>query len=366
MHCERLAAAWQSFELDFTIAEPNVCCSNLTFMVALLPERKEGVSTKIVEGLVFVFSCNTFLMYNGNVLSHQQYQVQQPVNKVNIALPRLCHQSRSKCLQWMGAGEGGAVVCRPLLHQPRHARSIYLLIAGGFLPPYQAGFYNTGTTLKVQHTEESSISIQGTFGLVVRLTQSTKLHTKLHGIGSNSLIALIILMHTSNSTPTWPPTAHHAAIQPPSMCTVIVSSTSTACCIGCLLAQGQVHSGHIKAKSSLATPLSPPPTHNFFRLWTQRLCHPLLRPPAPSPAPKVLSQSLECQVHAAQAPFWPKDKCIVVPNKPKAPLPSTSEAQTSSRPEKLSQQGQLLEKALLAAAAAVLEHAQELDESDQR
>ena len=293
MHCERLAAAWQSFELDFTIAEPNVCCSNLTFMVALLPERKEGVSTKIVEGLVFVFSCNTFLMYNGNVLSHQQYQVQQPVNKVNIALPRLCHQSRSKCLQWMGAGEGGAVVCRPLLHQPRHARSIYLLIAGGFLPPYQAGFYNTGTTLKVQHTEESSISIQGTFGLVVRLTQSTKLHTKLHGIGSNSLIALIILMHTSNSTPTWPPTAHHAAIQPPSMCTVIVSSTSTACCIGCLLAQGQVHSGHIKAKSSLATPLSPPPPHTTFSacglsgfatpssvplppLQPQKCCHSLL------------------------------------------------------------------------------------------
>lgn len=74
--------------------------------------------------------------------------------------------------------------------------------------------------------------------------------------------------------------------------------------------------------------------------------------------------------HAAQAPFWPKDNGLVVPDKPKAPLPSppksTGSAAPTSRPEKLSQQGQLLEKALLAAAAAVLEHAQELDECDQR
>ena len=61
----------------------------------------------------------------------------------------------------------------------------------------------------------------------------------------------------------------------------------------------------------------------------------------------------------------------MVPEKTKAalPLPPNStgpEAQTSRRPEKLSQQGQLLEKALLAAAAAVLEHTQELDEWDQR
>lgn len=61
----------------------------------------------------------------------------------------------------------------------------------------------------------------------------------------------------------------------------------------------------------------------------------------------------------------------MVPDKPKAPLPTPphstgAEAQTSRRPEELSQQGQLLEKALLAAAAAVLEHAEELDEWDQR
>lgn len=61
----------------------------------------------------------------------------------------------------------------------------------------------------------------------------------------------------------------------------------------------------------------------------------------------------------------------MVPDKPKAPLPASptstgAEAQTSRRPEELSQQGQLLEKALLAAAAAVLEHAEELDEWDQR
>ena len=84
-----------------------------------------------------------------------------------------------------------------------------------------------------------------------------------------------------------------------------------------------------------------------------------------------ISSLFSVQRCAAQAPFWPKDKCIVVPEKKKAPLPSPPnstgpEAQTSSRPEKLSQQGQLLEKALLAAAAAVLEHAQELDEWDQR
>ncbi|KAL3151120.1 hypothetical protein ABBQ38_012986 [Trebouxia sp. C0009 RCD-2024] len=68
-----------------------------------------------------------------------------------------------------------------------------------------------------------------------------------------------------------------------------------------------------------------------------------------------------------QAPFWPKDKCIVVPDKPKAALPlaPNPEAQTS-RPDTLSEQGQLLEKALLSAAAAILDHAQELDDWDQR
>ena len=78
----------------------------------------------------------------------------------------------------------------------------------------------------------------------------------------------------------------------------------------------------------------------------------------------------QCQRHAAQAPFWPKDKCIVVPEKPKAPLPtppnSIGPKAQIRRPENLSQQGQMLEKALLAAAAAVLEHAQELDDWDQR
>lgn len=61
----------------------------------------------------------------------------------------------------------------------------------------------------------------------------------------------------------------------------------------------------------------------------------------------------------------------MVPDKPKALLPApppspASEAHTSGRPEKLSQQGRLLEAALLVAAAAVLEHAQELDDWDQR
>lgn len=73
---------------------------------------------------------------------------------------------------------------------------------------------------------------------------------------------------------------------------------------------------------------------------------------------------------AIQAPFWPKDNCIVVPDKPKAPLPtqpgSTGSESKTARPEKLNQQGQMLEKALLAATAAVLEHAQELDDSDHR
>ena len=61
----------------------------------------------------------------------------------------------------------------------------------------------------------------------------------------------------------------------------------------------------------------------------------------------------------------------MVPDKPKAPLPApppstASQAHTSRRPDKLSHQGHLLETALLAAVAAVLDHAQELDEWDQR
>jgi len=71
----------------------------------------------------------------------------------------------------------------------------------------------------------------------------------------------------------------------------------------------------------------------------------------------------------SQAPCWPKDKCEVVPEKQKLPLPSEPENQTSKnqrRPETLSSQGAMLEKALLAAVDAILEHAQELDEMDQR
>ena len=71
-----------------------------------------------------------------------------------------------------------------------------------------------------------------------------------------------------------------------------------------------------------------------------------------------------------QAACWPKGKCEVVPDKQKLPLPAEPRSQTSKtnqrRPEKLSLQGALLEKALLAAVNALLEHAQELDEWDQR
>ena len=70
---------------------------------------------------------------------------------------------------------------------------------------------------------------------------------------------------------------------------------------------------------------------------------------------------------ALQAPFWPKDKCIVVPGKAKAALPESASLQSkTSRPEQLSQQGQVLERALLAATGALLEHAEELDHADQR
>ena len=60
----------------------------------------------------------------------------------------------------------------------------------------------------------------------------------------------------------------------------------------------------------------------------------------------------------------------MVPDKQKLPLPSEPRSHTSKthqrRPEKLTPQGALLEKALLAAVNALLEHAQELDEWDQR
>lgn len=71
-----------------------------------------------------------------------------------------------------------------------------------------------------------------------------------------------------------------------------------------------------------------------------------------------------------QAPAWPKGRCEVVPDKQKLPLPSAPKGHTSElsqkRPEKLTQTGALMEKALLAAADALLEHAQQLDEWDQR
>ena len=58
---------------------------------------------------------------------------------------------------------------------------------------------------------------------------------------------------------------------------------------------------------------------------------------------------------------------MVVPDKTRAALPLPPHPETKTgRPATLSQQGQLLEKALLNAAAAILDHAQELDEWDQR
>lgn len=71
-----------------------------------------------------------------------------------------------------------------------------------------------------------------------------------------------------------------------------------------------------------------------------------------------------------QAPCWPKNKCEVAPDKKRLPLPpgptGDSSATRQTRPGKLTQQGAMLERALLAAATAILEHAQELDELDQR
>lgn len=88
---------------------------------------------------------------------------------------------------------------------------------------------------------------------------------------------------------------------------------------------------------------------------------------------KIQEESLLCKqtrILRWQASCWPKDKCEVVPDKQKLPLPSEPRSQTSKtdqrRPEKLTAQGALLEKALLAAVNALLEHAQELDEWDQR
>lgn len=71
-----------------------------------------------------------------------------------------------------------------------------------------------------------------------------------------------------------------------------------------------------------------------------------------------------------QAPCWPKNKCEVAPDKKRLPLLPGPTGDTSAtrqtRPGKLTQQGAMLERALLAAATAILEHAQELDELDQR
>ena len=56
------------------------------------------------------------------------------------------------------------------------------------------------------------------------------------------------------------------------------------------------------------------------------------------------------------------------PSKKKLPLKKAAEESEThtNRPEKLSQEGAVLEKALLAAADALLEKAQQLDEWDQR
>lgn len=89
-----------------------------------------------------------------------------------------------------------------------------------------------------------------------------------------------------------------------------------------------------------------------------------------------LRQFIQCLVttggrrSGVQAPAWPKGRCEVVPDKQKLPLPSAPKGHASEssqkRPEKLTQTGASLEKALLAAADALLEHAQELDQWDQR
>ena len=65
---------------------------------------------------------------------------------------------------------------------------------------------------------------------------------------------------------------------------------------------------------------------------------------------------------------WPGSSCEVKADKKKVPLKkeAANRAMHTSRPEKLSQEGAVLEKALLAAADALLEKAQQLDEWDQR
>lgn len=69
-----------------------------------------------------------------------------------------------------------------------------------------------------------------------------------------------------------------------------------------------------------------------------------------------------------QAVAWPGSSCEVKPSKKKLPLKKAAEESEThtNRPEKLSQEGAVLEKALLAAADALLEKAQQLDEWDQR
>ena len=69
-----------------------------------------------------------------------------------------------------------------------------------------------------------------------------------------------------------------------------------------------------------------------------------------------------------QAIGWPGSSCEVKADKMKVPLRKAAgkSATTTKRPDKLTQQGALLEKALLAAADALLDGAKQLDEWDQR
>ena len=69
-----------------------------------------------------------------------------------------------------------------------------------------------------------------------------------------------------------------------------------------------------------------------------------------------------------QAVAWPSSSCEVKADKKRVPLKKAAgkSATTTKRPDKLTQQGGLLEKALLAAADALLDGAKQLDEWDQR
>lgn len=68
-----------------------------------------------------------------------------------------------------------------------------------------------------------------------------------------------------------------------------------------------------------------------------------------------------------QAVAWPKGSCEVRAKTRKASKQAASESNAqTSRPKKLSAAGALVEKAMLAAADALLESAHQLDEWDQQ